>query len=150
MGKLIKLVIVGTLGALVLGGFLKISEQITGKAVYVLLLNVDYFPIIKNWHMNEPVEFLLHVFVSIILVMILYWIIGVAGVSVKVYPYVVLSIVTGFLLYFSTMLSDRTPTLDDVVAFSYWMIGHIIYGVVIGSLIYYIEVTQLSKSKTDK
>lgn len=136
----IKLIVPGVLAAFVLGGFLKIVEQITGETVYVLLLNVDYFPIIKDWEMNEILDFSLHVFVSIGLVIILYWVFNRLGVSRNIYPYVIANLMIGFTLFFTTAFSNRTPDILDVAAFTYWIVGHLIYGVVVGCFNVYIDV----------
>lgn len=139
MKTLIKLIITGVSSALVIGVFFKIVEQITGLAVYVLLLNVDYFPILKDWQISEMVEFLFHVFVSVILVMVLYWLLNRLGLAGKIYPYVIASILIGFTLFFTTAFSERTPDILDVAALNYWMAGHLVYGIIVGCCIVYMK-----------
>lgn len=139
MNVFIKVIMAGFFSAMVLGGFLKIVEQLTGKMVYVLLLNVDYFPIIKDWQLSEITAFLLHVFVSVILAIILYKLFYKLGISGKVFPYVLVSFLIGFTLFFTTTLSNRTPNIMDVAAFNYWMIGHLLYGMIVGCIIVYTE-----------
>ncbi|WP_373894102.1 hypothetical protein ACUL41_01715 [Virgibacillus natechei] len=126
----VKLVVMGILSGLVLGGYLKIVEQLTAKQVYTLLLNVDYLPIIQDWSLSEIQEFSLHMVVSVWLAIALYFILG----SDKIFPYVILSVLIGALLYLTTVLSDQTPLLTDTAAFVYWLMGHLIYGIIIGIL----------------
>lgn len=139
MKWLIRLIIAGVIPAFALGAFLKIVEQITGKAVYVLLLNVDYFPIVQDWEMSETLEFLLHVFVSVILVIILYFGFGRLGIYRKVYPYILASLTIGGVLFLTTVFSEWTPDVRDVSAFIYWMIGHLIYGALVGCILLYLD-----------
>lgn len=127
MKVFVKLVMIGILSGLVLGGLLKTVEQLTDKQVYRLLLNVDYFPIIQDWPMNEMQDFLLHMVVSVGLVIVLYLTLG-----KKVNRYIILSVLIGGMLYLTTAFSDRTPALTDMMAFIYWMVGHLIYGIIIG------------------
>jgi hypothetical protein len=132
MKTFLKLIISGVIAGFVLGIFLKVVEQITDKTVYTLLMNVDYFPVIKEWQMGGVLSFLLHVLVSIILVCILFWMFTKRGVEAKIYPYVVSSLIIGLILFFTTALSKQTPDILDVAAFGYWMVGHLIYGIVVG------------------
>lgn len=139
MRWLIKLIIAGVLSALALGVFLKIVEQVTGKAVYMLLLNVDYLPIVQDWKIGEMQEFMLHVFVSVILVIALYFGFGRLGIYRKVYPYILASLTIGGGLFLTTAFSERTPDVTDVAAFIYWMVGHLIYGALVGCILFYLH-----------
>lgn len=136
MKLLIKLILAGVFSAFILGGFLKVVQQVTGKAVYTLLLNVDYFPIVQNWQMGETMEFLLHVITSVILVLVLYVGIGKIGVKRKCYPYILANLAIGGVLFLTTAFSVRTPDIMDIVAFIYWMAGHLIYGIVVGFFLF--------------
>ncbi|UJL46118.1 hypothetical protein KFZ58_17425 [Virgibacillus sp. NKC19-16] len=127
----LNLVVIGIVSGLVLGGVLKTVEQLTGKLVYTLLLNVDYFPVIQDWPLNEVQDFLLHIVVSVGLVIVLYFTLD----NGKIHHYIVMSVLIGGLLYLTTAFSGRTPALTDVTALMYWLMGHLIYGIIVGILI---------------
>lgn len=131
-----QLFLAGILSGVVLGVFLKIVEQVTGKYVYTLLLNIDYFPVVGNWEIKEPIEFALHLVVSVILVFVLYVLFRNWQVESKLSPYLVGTILIGFLLYPTTVLSDRTPYVTDWAAFLFWISGHAIYGMAVWLFIY--------------
>ncbi|MEC5424368.1 hypothetical protein QGM71_12785 [Virgibacillus sp. C22-A2] len=130
-----KLVTSGILSGLVLGVFLKVVEEVSEKTVYTLLLNIDYFPIIQYWKLSETVEFTLHIIVSVLFAAVLYFLFKQRNIHKKISAYIVGSIFVGGLLYLTTAFSDRTPVLTDSAAFIYWMVGHLIYGVIVGCLL---------------
>ncbi|PAE25620.1 hypothetical protein [Bacillus sp. 7894-2] len=124
----------GLLSGTFLGLFLKMAEITTGIKVYTLLLNVDYFPILKNYHFPELIEFGFHLIISVIL-----------GVSllflIKKYRWKQIFIRTlfitfsiGVLLYPTTALSARTPELTSLPAIFIWLLGHLLYGLLLSVL----------------
>lgn len=130
-----RLILIGIVAGGIFGLLLKGIQQLNGKRVYTLLLNVDYFPLLKDWELNEVVEFLLHIAVSIIVVWILYVGLRKIGYEQRISPYIWINILIGGLLYFTTTFSERTPELTDMVAFIYWLGGHIIFGALVGILV---------------
>ncbi|MBP1970952.1 hypothetical protein J2Z83_003089 [Virgibacillus natechei] len=135
MQLFVKLAAIGIFSGVVMGGFLKVVEQLMNIPVYVLLLNVDYFPIIQDWQMSEFVEFLLHILVSVALVIILYGVFDKWKMNRKMYPYILANLLIGGLLFVTTTFSVRTPAITDLAAFLYWMIAHLIFGMFVGVLI---------------
>ncbi|WP_100009753.1 hypothetical protein [Lentibacillus sediminis] len=135
MKRILYLAVAGIFSGLLLGAFLKIVQAVSGKRVYTLLLNVDYFPVLQNWELGEVAEFMLHLAVSVALVFVLYAAFVRCGWSAKFFPYVVANVLIGALLFLTTLLSNRTPELIDGVAFLYWLAGHLVYGVVLGILL---------------
>ncbi|EWG11631.1 hypothetical protein [Cytobacillus firmus] len=126
----------GLLSGTFLGLFLNIIEISTGIKVYTLLLNVDYFPILKNYHLPESIEFVFHLIISVIVAFSLLFII-------KKYRWnrtqiIVRTLLTtfsiGVLLYPTTALSDRTPELTSLPAIFFWLLGHLLYGLLLSSL----------------
>ena len=121
----------------VLGLFLKVVEHLTNKRVYTLLLNVDYFPILKNYHFPEGVEFSFHLMISLLITGCLFalrnrfnW----SNTTLILYS-TISQLIIGCVLYPTTMLSDRTPAVTDAIAFAWWLIGHILYGLIVGILL---------------
>src|SRR5690625_3877407 len=130
-----RLIWIGIVAGGIFGLLLKGIEQLTGKKVYTLLLNVDYFPLLKDWELTEVVEFSLHIAVSIIVVWILYVGLRKVGYEHRVSPYIWANVLIGGLLYFTTTFSERTPELTDMLAFTSWLGGHITFGALVGILV---------------
>lgn len=126
----------GLLSGTFLGLFLKMIEISTGIKVYTLLLNVDYFPILKNYHFPELIEFGFHLIISVVVAFSLLFIIKKYrwnGTQIIVRTlFITFSI--GFLLYPTTALSDRTPELSSLPAIFFWLLGHLLYGLLLSSL----------------
>lgn len=120
----------GVISGTVLGLTMKLLEQITGSAVYVLLLNIDFIkwaPVARS----EQLEFALHLLVSIPLAVIY-----LSLLSLWRSPVILglgLSMAVACCTWIPlTQLSARTPDISDLTAFFWWLIGHLLYGVVLG------------------
>ena len=130
----------GLLAGNLLGLFLNLVESVTGLKVYILLLNVDYIPFLKDIKVSEIIEFLLHLIVSMVLGVLLhiYLIKKDFPIKQKVRFVVKVSLLIGLFLYPTTMLSDRTPVeISSAYSFLFWMVGHRLYGVALGKLLIY-------------
>ncbi|WHX42795.1 hypothetical protein QNH36_11960 [Mesobacillus sp. AQ2] len=129
----------GLLAGNLLGLFLNLVESVTGLKVYILLLNVDYIPFLKDIKVSEIIEFLLHLIVSMVLGVLLhiYLIKKDFPIKQKVRFVVKVSLLIGLFLYPTTMLSDRTPEISSAYSFLFWMVGHGLYGVALGKLLIY-------------
>lgn len=133
VASLPKTVLSGLTSGVILGLFLKLMEYLTGKKVYILLLNVDYVPLLKDYNTTELFEFVLHLVISILLALALR-IFLLKNMTMKDARRFVLwiSSMIGVILYPTTMFSDRTPEFTDLYAFLIWMAGHVLYGWVLG------------------
>lgn len=132
----IKSIIAGTIAGLFLGFLFKYVEVTFNIRVYTLLLNIDFIPIFGNYHYPEFVEFLLHLLIAI----------GLSAVMVYIIYFkkylkrhqliaVILTSVLIALVYFpTTVLSNRTPALTSVEALAVWIVGHLLFGIVLASL----------------
>ena len=127
----------GLLSGVVLGLFLKIIQSITKLKVYTLLLNVDYVPILKDIKLSEIAEFGLHMVISIALAFGVNFYIMRKDLSRRsINRFVIrVSLIVGLLLYPTTLLSERTPSITNFSAFLVWMVGHWIYGLVLGRIL---------------
>ncbi|MCG3087882.1 hypothetical protein [Sporosarcina cyprini] len=135
MKKAYQLLGIGIVAGLVLSLFFKWIEQATGHKVYTLLLNVDYIPVFRNYTYSEPVEVLFHLIVSIVLVFVLQFVIEKRNIKQIIGFCTLVNFLIGALIYPTTGLSMRTPPIDSVAAIVYWLIGHIVYGLVLGILL---------------
>lgn len=139
MRRLMALCVIGLLAGSIFGGLLKLIELLTDKKVYTLLLNVDYFPILKDVSRSELMDFIFHLIVSMIVVIVLFNCLKYMGRAYNVMDYVWLNIAIAFVLYFTTTFSERTPLLTDWIALAYWTGGHIVYGLLVGWFVKYVE-----------
>lgn len=127
----------GIAAGILLGLFLKIIEHITSLEVYTLLLNVDYVPVLKELKLPELIEFALHLVISVLLSILL-----AIFLKSKNWPrgrslfwVSLVCLAVGLLLYPTTVLSNRTPELTDLVALLFWLVGHLLYGIALGWLL---------------
>lgn len=121
-------VTIGILSGLILGGFLYVFQQWTAIPVYTLLMNVDYFPVLKDVYLPSWLEFSLHLLVSIMIVSLLFFVLEKWNLSGWVWVYLLVNIGIGLIIFPTTMLSDRTPEIDQTGAWILWIVGHAIYG----------------------
>ncbi|MEC0207597.1 hypothetical protein ABEX47_01000 [Paenibacillus ehimensis] len=122
----------GLWSGMALGLFFKLVQASTGSLVYTLLLNVDFLPfarLLRLERLPEWLEFALHLTVSLAL--------GVACVLLNrrgrrpVRTGLLLGLLPAPLFVPLTLLSERTPRLDDPVALAWWLAGHLLYGVLL-------------------
>lgn len=128
--------IAGVLSGIILGIFLWACEEVTGRRVYTLLMNVDYFPALKDMEFIAAVEFLLHIAVSVTLAVILFYLLLKKGMQFRVAPYLFINLGIGGALYLTTAFSERTPAVADGIAFLLWMAGHAVYGFSLWALLH--------------
>ncbi|WP_134701759.1 hypothetical protein [Ammoniphilus sp. YIM 78166] len=127
----------GVVSGSLLGLLLKLVEHYSHIRVYTLLLNVDYIPLLNQFFLPELIEFSLHLLVSVGLSIILLYILEKKEVGkLEGFQVVfVVSLLIGLLLYPTTSLSSRTPALTDGLAWIYWLLGHGLYGGVLGLML---------------
>jgi len=132
-----KAVLYGLISGLFLAALLKIVEQITHFKVYTLLLNIDYIPYINTFVFPELTEVGFHLIVSIALAISLYLLIVYKKISSGrkiIILCMFVCLIIGAALFPTTTFSDRTPAFTSIPSFSYWIVGHIMYGCIMGIL----------------
>src|SRR5699024_1189876 len=127
MERFSKLLGIGIVSGLILGGVLGIVQQFTNKKVYLLLMNVDYIQIVKDLNVVPVMAFILYLFLSIAVFLVLYYIFEKLKLDQKIAMYILVNIFGGALLFSLSALSLRTPAITDAAAFIYFVIGHAIY-----------------------
>ena len=129
---------IGIVTGIILAIFMKIVQAITGDKVYTLLLNVDYIPIVKEYSFPEIIEVFFHLIVSVVLCIILVIVYDKSHGFIKchavLFPLIV-NVAIGFALYPTTSFSDRTPSVTNMFSLFWWLIGHALYGMIIGVLL---------------
>ncbi|BCB03205.1 hypothetical protein KH172YL63_13380 [Bacillus sp. KH172YL63] len=120
----------GLLSGTALGLFLKGMQSLTGIKVYVLLLNVDFIPILGSNPLPEWFEFLLHLLVSCGIGIIFVSLVKRFQLSAKgaVILAFLLTLPTVFLYFpLSYLAIKEVPSLMDGKAIVLWSFGHILY-----------------------
>lgn len=132
-----QVIITSIIAGCLFGAFLKVVEKLTDSRVYTLLLNVDYIPIIKNFRFPEVIEFTFHLIIS--------WLVTAIVCAIRnKYKWnnvklmrnsVLIQLLIGCMLFPTTNFSKRTPMITDFAALSWWLVGHIVYGLMVGILL---------------
>lgn len=124
---------IGTTSGLVLGLYMWFVEQVTGKRIYTLLMNVDFIPILGEIDWPIFMEWLFHLIIS--------WIIGILFAYAFTYQlkntnrsrWLSASILSGIAAITYVPLTilaiKETPALTDGVAIFYWLMGHVLYAI---------------------
>lgn len=124
----------GFISGSIMGVAMKGLEAVFSKKIYILLLNVDFIPFIGNRNLPELVEFLFHVLIAVFIGIIFAWLMEKKANS-KTSPYIcslLLTLPTVFLYFPLTILAKKdTPPVDDLISFSLWTIGHILFAILI-------------------
>lgn len=119
----------GALSGIVLGLTMKLLERLTGSAVYVLLLNVDFISWLPD-QMSEQVEFALHMAVSLPLGILYLSLLPLWRSPARLSLGMSLAVACCTWIPL-TQLSERPPLINDVQALLWWLIGHLVYGAVL-------------------
>ena len=140
----------GFVGGILLGFFLRFIELSTGSKVYTLLLNIDFVPGVKT-RLAEPIEFAIHLAVSLVIGLLFMWWIerGAARfpkLSVRLFQPLAGSILFGLapisLFVPLTLVSDRVPAITDMVALGWWSLGHALYALILLGYAYIARMTK--------
>ncbi|WP_235533180.1 hypothetical protein [Paenibacillus sp. Leaf72] len=128
---------VGAVAGVLLGLYMKAVQQLTGETVYTLLLNVDYIPLLNELALSELGEFALHLVVSALVgIGLALFFRSVRWSAVRqTYAVIAISLLIGLVLFPTTLLADRTPSIGSGAAWTWWLVGHAVYGWVLGELL---------------
>ncbi|PAF30936.1 hypothetical protein [Paenibacillus sp. 7516] len=119
----------GIITGLFLGFFLKVVQAYTGEKVYTLLLNVDFVPWLPSI-LPEWFEFTLHLLVSVIIGLLYFW--SIQRFDFPLVKGVLLGAFSSLLYIPLSLLSERVPGLMDSKAISLWILGHLLFGILLG------------------
>ncbi|WP_404462100.1 hypothetical protein [Sutcliffiella horikoshii] len=125
----------GLISGILMGVFIKALEVLSGKKIYVLLLNVDFIPGFKNADLSELTEFSLHLIVAMLIGIMFAFIVEHFQLFDKRRQYLLAIGITfpTILLYFPlTILAIKeTPEPTDAIAILLWSIGHLAFAVLL-------------------
>ena len=121
----------GSSAGLILGFFLKGIEVATGKAVYRLLLNVDFIPIVNQVLWPEWIEFFFHLLASFLIAAVFFLLLP---KTKRPYKTAFLLTLPAFFLYFplSALAHKPVSEMNDIQAFAWWTAGHMLYALTLG------------------
>jgi hypothetical protein len=128
--------LLGLFSGFLLGFLFKWIQYSELADVYTLLLNVDFIPQLPQ-PLPEWFEFSMHLAVSIV--------IGIVFVILNDWKYapwrwgLLMGIAPIPLFIPLTTLSERTPAITDIAALSWWVIGHLVYGVALTALSFFLD-----------
>lgn len=127
----------GIYAGFLLGFLLKFAQEASGLLVYTLLMNVDYIPILKHFHFPEWIEFSFHLIISVVIgLLILVIAVKQNWSSQWIFYYtIIINACIAVMIYPTTLLSTRTPPLLSVPSIAVWISAHLLYGIMLGSLL---------------
>lgn len=135
--RILQVISASIISGVIFGLLLKMIEQSMDIKVYTLLLNIDYLLVLKGFQFAEWIEFSFHLIISMLIAFILEWLLYRFNWSNRqILLNVLLSqLIIAILLYPTTALSTRTPAITSIEAMSYWALGHLLYGLLLGLLL---------------
>lgn len=147
MKQFMQLIGIGIISAAVLAALMQLIYTLTGNEAYVLLYNVDYFPIIHVWQNVAWFGIVFHFVFCIASVIGLFYILKFFGWEYRMWPYLVVYTVGSGILYFLTLLTEQPPAADDRMAWFYWTSSHLVFSLVVAGMI--VRFVDLGKNRSD-
>lgn len=138
--RLLKLIIIAIIGGIGLAILMQLIKVITGNKAYILLYNVDYIPLLKQFQDSFIFGLVFHFLFCIISVIGLFYLLKPFQFERNFLPYLLVYSGGSGILYFLSLLTNRPPAATDEISWIYWTVSHIIYGIIVGLLVkYWIE-----------
>ncbi|WJY27589.1 MULTISPECIES: hypothetical protein [Sporosarcina] len=135
MKRILQLTGIGIVSGAVLAALMQLIYELTGSQAYVLLYNVDYWPIIHVFQDVPGFGLAFHFVFCIASVVGLYYILKVFGMEYTLWPYIAVYTIGSGILYFLTLLTDLPPAADDPIAWAYWTASHFVYSLIVAEMI---------------
>ncbi len=135
MKQFIQLTGIGVAGGTVLAALMQLIHVAAGSEAYMLLYNVDYWPVIHVFQDVPGFGLAFHFVFCIASVIGLYYILVLFGWQYKLWAYTAVYTAGSGILYFLTLLTELPPAADDPAAWFYWTASHFVYSLVVAELI---------------
>ncbi|WP_153721080.1 hypothetical protein [Sporosarcina cascadiensis] len=135
MNKFARLIGIGIISGLILAVLLQVVYWLTGNEAYILLYNVDYFPLIYVFSESAWFGISFHFMFCIASVVGLYYILSFIGWQSFIWPYIIVYTAGSGVLYFLTLLTEKPPAADDGMAWFYWTASHLVFSIVVAWLV---------------
>lgn len=144
--RLISWILYGTAAGILLACFFYIPEVFLKIKLYTFLLNIDFLPLPDFIIFNEPLQFVLHIFIAIALI-------ACVDMLCKVFyhPFFVslfINIIMSFTFFPLYSLAESKPFLPPLtVPFFIWLFGHILFSLLIGFFVSLMHNKNLADAK---
>ncbi|MYL56354.1 hypothetical protein GLW20_02415 [Virgibacillus halodenitrificans] len=135
MKQIVRLITSAIIAGVILALSLKIIQITTGNPAYILLFNMDYIPVLKQWNNVPGAGMLFHFITCIVSVIGLFYILKLFNWEKVASLYMAVYTIGGGILFFLSALTETPPAYTNAAAWFYWTIGHAIFGVTVGLLI---------------
>ncbi|WP_082234669.1 hypothetical protein [Halobacillus massiliensis] len=126
---------IGTISGLAIGIYMWLVEELTAIKVYILLMNVDFIPVIGDIDWPAPVEWLFHLIISWAIGMIYCFLLRSKQNSTVRMQWILAFVLSAiaFSTYFPlTLLAIKdTPAVTNMTAIVLWAAGHILYALLL-------------------
>lgn len=144
MRKFLRLIGIGITSGIILAVLMQLVFALTGNEAYILLYNVDYFPLIHIFKGSASFGFAFHLVFCIASVVSLFYVLTFFEWQYSIWPYVAVYTAGSGALYFLTMLTEKPPAADDEMAWFFWTASHFVFSIAVGLMI-----NRFVKSETD-
>ncbi|HLQ73163.1 MAG TPA: hypothetical protein VK125_02965 [Bacillota bacterium] len=135
MHTFVKFSMITFISGSILAGVLKIVQIFFHVPSYMLLFNMDYIPLLKQWNDVTGSGYVFHFLFCFISIVGLFYIAKIFHVERKPLLYVGVYTIGSGVLYFLTALTEQPPEATSFIAWLWWVIAHIIFGIVVGAFI---------------
>lgn len=132
MQKILTLTVIGIGAGTLLALSLILTYLFTGNMAFYLLFNVDYIPVLKDLNPKIFVEITFHYLFCIASVVVLYYLLEIIRLEHRVTIYLIVYTGGSAILFYLTSFSSQAPYSTNLLAWSYWTVGHAIYGLIVG------------------
>ncbi len=127
MKEIGKLMGIGMVSGTVLALFLKLIQFLTGNKAYRLLFDVSYIPFLKNLKPVWLARGIFHFGTCIGSIIVLYELLSPFKWQKNMSSYLLIIGVGSTALFFLTLLAEDTPAITDFYAWTYWVLGHLLF-----------------------
>lgn len=137
METFLMLILIGAISGIILAGVMKLVRIVTGNKADILLYNMDYIPVLKQWDHLKVTGLIFHYVTCIASAVILYYLLIPFDLVYAIWPYIFVFTLGGSILYFLSALTRTPPDHRDWISWFNWTASHSIFGFAVGVLIFW-------------
>lgn len=137
METLLLLVLIGTISGTILAGVMKLVRVATGNQADILLYNMDYIPVLKQWADKRSTGLIFHYVTCISSTVILFYLLLPFKLEYAIWPYIFVFSLGGGILYFLSALTRTPPDHEDWISWFNWTACHSIFGFSVGVFVFW-------------
>lgn len=138
METFLLLILIGAVSGVVLAAIMKLVRIATGNKAEILLYNMDYIPVLKQWAHLRITGLIFHYLTCISSAVVLYYLLIPFQLEFAIWPYIFVFSLGGGILYFLSALTRTPPKHDDWISWFNWTACHSIFGFTVGVLIFWV------------